>query len=145
MRPVMRDLEHRLLRRVVADVFDEQYEATYSTEPKSEWVSRVTLSTSHGGQRREARLRVSVYWLDAKIVDVGVSAIALIEGFDEAEKEEALRDLALVVRAYLRGEGRLEHRRGLFRTQPVLTVSVDGRQWQLARRWSKFPPPAAKP
>lgn len=126
-------------------MFDEQYEATYSTEPKSEWVSRVTLSTSHGGQRREAGLRVSVYWLDATIVDVGVSAVTIIEDLDEAEKEEALRDLALVVRGYLRGEGRLEHRRRLSRTQPVLTVSVDGRQWQLSRRWSTSPPPTARP
>lgn len=145
MRPVARDLEHRLLRRVVAEVFDERYEATYSPDPRSQWVSRVRLSTMHGAQRREAGLRVSVYWLDATIFDVGVGALELIEGFDEAEKEQALRDLALVVRAYLRGEGRLEHQRGLFRTRPVLTVAVDGREWQLGRRWSKSPPPVAGP
>lgn len=51
--------------------------------------------------------------------------------YDDEEEEAVLRALALVVRAYLRGEGRVEHRRGLFRSQVVLTIVVGDREWQL--------------
>ena len=49
-----------------------------------------------------------------------------------------LRALALVLRAYLRGEERVEDRRGWFRSQPVLMIVVDDHEWELGRRRSRI-------
>lgn len=127
----------RLLRRVVADVFDETVQADYSVDPRSRYYHRVRLSTEHGGQRRNARLVASYWVFEAAILDLGVGAVVVDEDYDEDEKETALREMALLVRAYLDGEGRVEQRRRLLRTYPVLRITVDDREWELARRWSK--------
>ena len=118
-----------LLRRVVAEVFDADVDATYSTEPKDSHMHRVRLTTSDG--QRHAGLRASYEWFDADIFDLGVSTFLLDYDDEEADKEAVLRELALVVRAYLRGEGRVEHRRGLFRSHSVLKIVVDGHEWVL--------------
>jgi hypothetical protein len=47
---------------------------------------------------------------------------------EEKDKEAGLRALGRVVRAYLRGEGRAEHKRGLIRSHPVLAIEVDNRE-----------------
>lgn len=121
-----------VLRRVVAEVFD----ATYSTEPKDPQMHRVQL-TSAGGQRH-AGLRASYEWFDADIFDLGVSTFLVDYNDEEADKEAVLRDLALVVRAYLGGEGCVERRRGLIRSHLVLKIVVDGQEWVLRRRsWSR--------
>lgn len=125
-----------LLRRVVAEVFDADVDATYSTEPKDPQMHRVQL-TSAGGQRH-AGLRASYEWFDADIFDLGVSTFLVDYNDEEADKEAVLRDLALVVRAYLGGEGCVERRRGLIRSHLVLKIVVDGQEWVLRRRsWSR--------
>ena len=129
------DIE-RLLRRVVADVFDDDVKAIYSADPKSRHVHRVRLSSESEGQRHAA----SYWWFEATIFDLAVSTFLVDEDDDEEDKEAALRDLALVVRACLRGEGRVEESRGLFRSRPVLTIEVDGREWELGRRTSRVSP-----
>ena len=124
-----------LLRRVVDDVFDADLEVEFSTEPKSPGVHRVRLTAADG--RRHAGLRASYEWFEAIVFDTGGSATLYDYDDEEEDKEAALRALALVVRAYLRGEGRVEDRRGWFRAQPVLTLVVDDREWELGRRRSR--------
>ncbi len=120
-----------LLRRVVAEVFDADVTATYSTHPKNTHMHRVQLTTADG--QRHAGLEASYEWLQATIFDLGVSTF-LLDHDDEGEaKADVLQGLALVVRAFLHGEGRVEHRRGLIRSQPVLRIVVDNREWELGR------------
>jgi hypothetical protein len=121
-----------LLRRVVDEVFDADVDATYSTEPNDSHMHRVQLTTADG--QRHAGLRASYEWFDADIFDLGVSTFLLDYDDEEADKEAVLRELALVVRAYLRGEGRVEQRRGLFRSHVVLKIVVDGHEWVLRGR-----------
>ena len=117
-----------LLRRVVAEVFDADVDATYSTEPDPP-MYRVRLTTADG--QRHAGLRASYEWFDADIFDFGVSTFQVDYDDDEADKEAVLRELALVVRAYLRNGGRVEHRRGLIRSHLILKIAVDGHEWAL--------------
>lgn len=124
-----------LLRRVVAEVFDGGVTATYSTHPKHLHAHRVELSSADG--RRHAGLEASYEWFAATILDLGVSTFLLDYDDEEEDKEAVLRALALVVRAYLRGEGRVAHRRSLFRSRPVLRIVVDNREWELGRRSSR--------
>jgi hypothetical protein len=124
-----------LLRRVVAEVFGADVKATYSTDPKAPHTHRVRLTAADG--RRHAGLSASYEWFDATIFDLGVSTFLLDYDDEEDDKEAVLRALALVVRAYLRGEGRVERRRGLIRSHPVLRIVVDNREWELGRRSSR--------
>jgi hypothetical protein len=74
--------------------------------------------------------------MDAFIPELNVQASSGPDEDDEEQyKEEELRRICLVMLAYLRGEGRIEQRRRLFRrgTVPVLIIDVDGRQWRLRR------------
>lgn len=136
----MIDIE-RLLRRVVSDVFDGTVEATYFSDPKDRHAYRVHLRAPYDGGRRNAVLRASYCVFSTRIVDLGVCATNIDEDHDESEKAAALRELAVLTRAYLTGEGRVEERRRLLRTHTVLTLTVDGREWELSRRWSKHPTP----
>ena len=100
---------------MVAAVFDAyaDVEVTCSTEPKSPGVHRARLSAVDG--ERSAGLRVSYEVFGATVSYLGGSAV--LYGYDDEEDREAvLRSLALVVRAHLRGEGRVENRHGWFRS-----------------------------
>jgi hypothetical protein len=132
--PVAIDVE-ALLRRVVAEVFDADVDVAYSTEPRAPYVHRVRLTDPSG--TRQAGLQASYEWFDATIYDLCVSTRLFDYDDEEQYKEAVLRALALVVRAYLRGEGRIEHKRGLIRSHPVLTIEVDNREWELGRRLSR--------
>ena len=96
---------------------------------------RVRLTDPSG--TRHAGLTTSYEWFDATIFGLGVSTFLLDYDDEEEDKEAVLRALALVVRAYLRGEGRVEYRRGLFRSHPVLKIVVDNDEWELGRRSSR--------
>jgi hypothetical protein len=124
-----------LLRRVVGEVFDADVKATYSTEPKAAHLHRVRLTDPTG--TRHAGLRASYEWCDAIIFDLGVSTGLFDYDDEEADKAAMLCALALVVHAYLQGEGRVEHRRGLLRSRTVFTVLIDDREWELGRRSSR--------
>jgi hypothetical protein len=127
------DLE-RMLRRVVEDVFGGGVSAVYTVDPKGSPAYRVELS---GDDQRRARLRVTYEWFEVSIPDLAVGAFLLDYDDDESEKERVVRELALVAKAYLDGEGTIETKRGLLRTVPVLTVRVNGRDWRLGRRTSQ--------
>lgn len=126
--PVAIDVE-ALLRGVVAEVFDADVDATYSTDPKDPHMHRVRLTTADG--QRHAGLRASYEWFEAHIFDFGVSTFQLDYDDEEADKEVVLRELAHVVRAYLRDGRRVEHRCGLIRSHTVLKIDVDGHEWAL--------------
>ena len=132
--PVAIDVE-ALLRRVVAEVFDADVDVAYSTEPKSSHVHRARLTDPSG--TRHAGLRASYEWFDATIFDLDVSTTLYDYDDEEKDKEAVLRALALVTRTYLRGEGRIEHKRGLIRSHPVLRIEVDNREWELGGRKSR--------
>lgn len=123
-----------MLRRVVHDVLDESVDVTFDAEPH---VRRATLGSGTGPHRRTASLSASdTGLLDMTIFELGVSA-TLIEYDDATYMEAILRELARVALAYLRGEGRVEHKRGLLRTRPMLVFPVDGKDWILGRPMSK--------
>lgn len=130
-----------MLRRVVLNVFDEDVDVAWDTEPRAAHVSGVTLSAAGAAgaeDRRTVRLRAaSTGMFDITILDLGVSA-ALFEYDDEAYMEAILRELALVADAYLSGEGRIGQKRGMLRTQPVMTITVNGDEWTLGRRTSQI-------
>jgi hypothetical protein len=135
--PVTIDLK-AMLHRVVAEMFDEDFtveDATSSEDPSRPAV----LVASRLGQDRTAIIRASNVWMDAFIPELNVQTSVLDEDDVEQEKEDEIRRLCLVMRAYLRGEGRIEQRRRLFRrgTVPVLSIEVDGHTWRLGRNhWS---------
>jgi hypothetical protein len=124
-----------LLRRVVAEVFEADGTATYSTHPKNPHMHRVRLTTADG--RRHAGLGASYEWFEATIFDLGVSTFLLDYDDEEEAKADVLRALALVVRGYLRGEGRVEHKRGVLRSRTVFRIVIDNREWELGRRSSR--------
>jgi hypothetical protein len=130
----------RLLRRVVADVMDDDVKTVYSVDPKRPHTYLVDLGAQDG--RRQVRLRATYEWFEITILDLGATATLFEYDEDEADKERVLRELALVAQAYLRGEGTVDYKRGLFRSRPVLKVTVNGRDWKLSRRISQVHYPA---
>ncbi len=123
-----------LLRRVVAEVFDADADVAYWPE-QAPHVYQVRITNPSG--TRHAGLRASYEWFDATIFDLGVSTTLYDYDGEEGDKEAVLRALALVIRAYLRGEGRIEHKRGLIRSHPVLKIQLDNRDWELGSRSSR--------
>ena len=123
-----------MLHRVVAEVFDRDFavEDATSIDHPSRHAVRVV---SRPEQDRTAIIRASSVSMDAFVPELNVQASVLDEGDVEQEKEDELRRLCLVMRAYLRGEGRIDQRRRLFLrgTDPVLSVQVDGQEWRLGR------------
>lgn len=125
------------LRRVVLDVFDEDVDVTFEAQPDAPRISRASLGVGSGADRRTAGLRAaSTGFFEITIFDLDVSA-TLCEYDDESYMEALLRELALLADAYLRGAGHIEQKRGLFRTRPVLTIAVNGKEWTLGRRTSR--------
>jgi hypothetical protein len=85
--------------------------------------------------RGAPRRRGTHGWFDIAILDLDASA-TLFEYDDEKYMKAIVRELSLVADAYLRGEGRIERQRGLFRIRPVLRITVNGNDWILGRRTS---------
>lgn len=136
--PVTIDIK-AMLHRVAAEVFDENF--TVGEAPSGDYPSSYAVRViSHIEPGRTAIIRASYVWMDAFIPELNVQASSTPDEDDEEQyKEEELRRICLVMLAYLRGDGRIEQRRRLFRrgTLPVLIIDVDGRQWRLRRNhWS---------
>lgn len=130
------DIEY-MLRRVVDDVFSEAAEVAYSPHPKYPQDHRA-LVTSAGDEPKRVEIRATYEWFTADIPALGVGTIVFEYDDDENEKGAALRELALVMRAYLRNEERVGFKRSLFglRERPFVTINSDGKQWVLSRRTS---------
>ncbi|HSE46692.1 MAG TPA: hypothetical protein VLA89_15320 [Gemmatimonadales bacterium] len=123
-----------MLKRVVTEVLGDDCAPTYFSDPTYQQDHRVRLRCANA-EPRCAGLRATYEWFEVSIFDLGVSATLFDYGDDESEKEAILRELALVARAYLDGAGRVYQKRGL-RSHPVLTITVNGREWKLGRRSS---------
>ncbi|WP_445154337.1 hypothetical protein ACTWLI_13695 [Arthrobacter sp. Hor0625] len=128
-----------MLDRVVTEVFDQNFtveDATSNDDPLRPAV-RVISRRERG---RTAIVRASYVWMDAFIPELNVQAAGGPDEDDvEQDKEDELRRICLVMRAYLQGEARIEQRRRLLRrgTVPVVTVEVEGQKWRLGRNhWS---------
>ncbi|MBP2385848.1 hypothetical protein [Paeniglutamicibacter kerguelensis] len=123
-----------MLQRVVAEVFDQNFtvEDVTSGDDPFRYSVRVI---SEPEQDRTAIIRASYTWMDGFIPELNVQTGVLDDDDVEQEKEDELRRLCLVMRAYLRGEARIDQRRRLFRrgTVPVVTIEVDGHEWRLGR------------
>lgn len=126
-----------MLHRVVTEVFDQNF--TVEDAPSGDDPTRHAVRViSHLEPGRTAIIRASYVWMDAFIPELNVQASSSPDEDDvEQDKEDELRRICLVMRAYLRGEGRIEQRRRLFRrgTVPVLIIDVDGRKWRLGRNY----------
>ena len=124
-----------MLQRVVAEVFDPNFtvEDTTSNDDTSRYSVRVS---SGPEQDRTVIIDASSTWMYGFIPELNVqTGVFNDDDDDEQEKEAELRRLCLVMRAYLRGEARIEQRRRVFRrsTVPVVSIEVDGQKWRLGR------------
>lgn len=124
----------RLLVRVVTDVIgSDAHAAFHALGRPHDW--RVELRSTHDSQR-QADLRATYEWCQVSVPDLGVGVTLFAYDDDEDTKEAPLRELAMVVRAHLRGEGSVEYKRGPLGRRPVLTVEANDRVWRLGRRVS---------
>jgi hypothetical protein len=131
-----------MLHRVVAEVFDETFAVEDVRSSDASWLHGVHVS-SRLHKDRTAIIRASYEWVDAFIPELNVQTTLFDYDAVEEEKETDLRRLCLVMRAYLLGEGRVEHRRRLLRrgTAPILKIEVDRLEWHLGAHLSSVPYP----
>lgn len=129
----------RLFKRVVDQVFSDAAAVEYAPHPKYSHDWRASVISS-GVCSREIEIRATYEWFSAHIPAHGVGTIVFEHDDDEAEKEAALRELALVMLAYLQGSGSVGIRRGLFgvRKRPFVTIDSDGKRWVLGRHTSSI-------
>src|SRR6476661_10129205 len=132
-----------MLHRVVAEVFDERFAVANVSSRDDSWLHGVHVSNRFD-KHRTAIIRASYGWMDALVPELNVQTILFDDDDVEAEKEAELRRLCFVMRAYLQGQGRVEHRRRLFRsgTVPILSIELDGLEWRLGRHLSSVPNPS---
>jgi hypothetical protein len=123
-----------ILRRVVDDVFGDDVVVEYSTERNDPRFHRARV-TSVDGKATDVGLRAGYWWFEAQIFELNVSTFLVDEDDDEADKEALLRQLAIVLRAYVQGEGRVEYRPTPIRRRqrPHYIVEIDGEEWRLGQ------------
>lgn len=119
-----------MLERVVDDVFGDDFRVDYTADPKTSHIHRADITVPNG---RTIRIRATYEWNDLTIREPPVGAISFEYEDDEDAKSADLRELAVVGRAYLRGEALIETRRGLLRSRPVVTIVASGQEWVLTR------------
>ena len=109
---------------MIDDVFDPSTVIKDEDSSDAPHAHRVLLRTrpTGEGQQRHASLVASYAWFRAHILDLDVHAMSF-DYDDEAEKENEIRDLAHLVRAYLRGEGTVTYRPSLIRRRPMPTLN----------------------
>lgn len=122
---------------MVDDVFDPSTVTKEEDSSDAPHAHRVLLSTrpSAEGRQRNASLVASYEWFQAHILDLDVHAMSFDYDDDEAEKENEIRDLAYLVRAYLHGEGTVTYRPSRIRRRPMPTLMIEtnGLRWHLRR------------
>lgn len=131
-----------LLARVVGEAFDENVSAVLE-DPPSEMPYVYCAHLSSAVQARRASLCATYEWFELHVIDLNVSVTLFDYDDDEAQKNDALRELALVARAYLNGEGQIDAEKRFLRrgTRQCLTIEVNGRQWRLGKHSSSVPYP----
>jgi hypothetical protein len=131
-----------MLHRVVDEVFDQNFTVEDTTSNDDAWIHAVRVICRLEPDRT-AVIRATYEWMDVLIPELKVQTTVFDYDDVEQEKEDELRRLCLVMRAYLQGEARIEQRRRLFRrgTTPVVSIEVDGLEWRLGRHHSVVPYP----
>lgn len=123
------------MAKVTADVFGDRFTVTVTYDARArEARAHVTLMD---WPAHTAVLRANREWFQLGIPELDVGAFMLDYDEDERYKEALVRRLATVGLAYLEGRGRVEWRRGVLRTRPVLCIEVDGQAWELEHRTSR--------
>lgn len=128
-----------MLQRIVAVVFEKDFiveDATSSDEPGRHRV-RVSIRAT---PQRTVVISAGAELFEGSIPEHQV-ATAIFNDDVEQEKESELRQICLVMRAYLLGDARVEQRRRLFRggTVPVVFIELDGLEWRLGRNHFTVP------
>lgn len=138
-RPVPQVDIERLISRVVGEVFGDTVEVSYTPHPKyaDDWRALVV---SKIDPTKTIEIRATHEWFTAHIPALNVGTIVFEYDEDEAEKAAALRELSLVARAYLRGDGKVEFKRSRFgrRTRASVTIHLDDKHWVLGKGTSSI-------
>jgi hypothetical protein len=128
----------QLLLRVAAETVGSDGEVFPEPRDDRKGETRVRF-TSRLAPERTAGLVLTPAWLQAffflepNVSIVRLDDYSLDDGSDEAYTTERVRDLMLVIHAWLRGEGSIESRRTLLgRRRPQLRIKAGGGEW-LAR------------
>lgn len=100
-----------MLDRVVAEVFGQAFIVKDANSSEDPWIHAVRVK-SRVEQGRSAIIRATYEWMDVFIPELNVQTIVFDYDDVEQEKTDELIRLCLVMRAYLRGEGRIEQRGG---------------------------------
>ncbi|QFG68406.1 hypothetical protein [Ornithinimicrobium pratense] len=131
-----------LLARVVAEIFDENVSIVLE-DAAAKRPQTYCAHLHSAAQDRRAHLCATYEWFELRIPDLDVSVTLFDYDDDDAPKDDALRELGLVARAYLDGEGCIESRRRFLRrgTSQRLTLDVNDRQWQFGKHASSVPYP----
>jgi hypothetical protein len=125
------DIE-RLFKGVVGQVFGNTANVEFFSDPKyaHDWWASVS---PEGDGSREIRIRATYEWFSAQIPAHDVGTIVFEYDDDESAKEQALRELALVMLAYMQGDGSVgfERTRIRRRRRPFVAIDRDGKRWVL--------------
>ncbi|WP_413450321.1 hypothetical protein AA0Y32_06595 [Georgenia phoenicis] len=131
-----------VLHRVVDEVFDDVSFGKMADDDEAPRGYGIRLRNSAGAHapERHALITANNERFGAHLLDLDVGAIRFDYDDDEVGKEAELRDLAVLVRAYLYGAGDVTYRRSLVRRRPlpVLTIDAGGIQWRLGRHVSSW-------
>lgn len=131
-----------LLRRVVIEVFGESARVEYSQPVNDPHIYRARV-LEFEEKATDVGLELSYEWFSAWILDLHPRPNTIVFFYDEDEEyqESLLRALAVVLRSYARGEGRVEYRPSLFRRRPIPCYILDGEtgKWMLSHRVSVAP------
>jgi hypothetical protein len=131
-----------MLERGIQAALGGSPDVVVQIEEGSKRTATAVLSTTTADPVRSARIYVPGTGLfDLTIPELRVGA-SLFEHDDPAYMELIVRELAFVAGAYLRGEGTVDQRRGLFGTRSRLTLVIDEHEWILGRHTSRERYPA---
>lgn len=130
-----------MLYRVTGEVFDQGF--TVAEDASRENPPRYSVLVRNRRTGLTAVIRIDLIHLDVDFPDRDVRTGIVDDDDNEAYKEAELHRLCRMVRVYLEGNFRLEHRRRLFRsgTTVVVHVVADGQQWEIGRSVSRVPDP----
>ncbi|NAZ17767.1 hypothetical protein [Glutamicibacter soli] len=130
-----------MLYRVAGEVFDQEF--TVAEAATRDYPPQYSMLVRNRGTDLTAVISIDLIHLDAVFPDHDVRTGIVDDDDNEAYKEAELHRLCRMVRVYLEGNFRLEHRRRLFRsgTTVVVHVVADGQQWEIGRSVSRVPDP----
>lgn len=126
---------HRdLLEQVVAEVISDAVQVEWLTS--ANWSAHLRVCSPSG---LVGHVLTSPEWQEARFAEPHTSAFILTDGSDLEDAREALQRLARVVNAYVCGNYKIEHTRGLFGTRTTLVINTADGVWRIGRRGAQPP------